>query len=542
MQRRPSPAKTAEPPPGEERGFVLLTVLVVVLLASMLAVSLLFSMRAESGAEAASQAQARAWNAALSGVFRAAAAAQAAVESGSPWQNNPDAFQNQALWNDGADQWYFSVYAPGTANPPRFGLDDEASRLNLRNASAEQLAKLPGLEDESIVSDLLAAVRTLGGGSAEASNAPPADATAPPGEFPGEPEPSGLAVPPGSPGAAPEAGAASPSDGKRDGGGKPPGFLPLADVFAAAGLPVSAVEGAGGSAEAEDFGVPETGSPGTAAAAADSSAFGEFFAQSGAFGESQAPPLEQLLTACSYEPNVDSQGEPRINLNDPDLDIQSLELPDQTKAFLEALRNAGRTLSHPAELLEASETFQDRRGRQRRLDSGVGKAELPDLLDRYTAVSAPYLEGLINVNTAPTAVLLTIPGMDQALAEAIVAARPGLTQEERRTPAWVYTRGLADAETFRRIAPSLTARSYQFRFRVAGYGLPSGQFAVIEAVVDAAVRPARILMIRDLTRQGFPFSLDQALGAPWQAALQPAFNTPPEGKVQATTKGPQDRS
>ncbi|RME92068.1 MAG: hypothetical protein D6766_10735, partial [Verrucomicrobia bacterium] len=148
----------------------------------------------------------------------------------------------------------------------------------------------------------------------------------------------------------------------------------------------------------------------------------------------------------------------------------------------------------------------------RRLRSGIGAEQLPDLLDRYTATDQPVLRGLINVNTAPVEVLRCLPGVDDSLAESIVGARIALNADERRTPAWLYTRGLLNAEQFRTLAPYLTARSYQFRFHCVGYGLPSGRYRVVEAVVDVAGESPRILRVRDLTAAGFPLPLDLLTG------------------------------
>jgi hypothetical protein len=97
--------------------------------------------------------------------------------------------------------------------------------------------------------------------------------------------------------------------------------------------------------------------------------------------------------------------------------------------------------------------------------------------------------------------------MDLSLAESLVGARPGLRPEQRDTIAWPLTEGLLNPEQFRRVAPFLTARSYQFRFHVLGYALPSGQFRLFEVELDTAEQPAVIRQVRDLTRLGLPFAL-----------------------------------
>jgi hypothetical protein len=53
----------------------------------------------------------------------------------------------------------------------------------------------------------------------------------------------------------------------------------------------------------------------------------------------------------------------------------------------------------------------------------------------------------------------------------------------------------------------ITTRSYQFRFNVAGYGLPSGRYRIFEVVIDTADKQPQILYLRDITRFGLPFGL-----------------------------------
>ena len=62
-----------------------------------------------------------------------------------------------------------------------------------------------------------------------------------------------------------------------------------------------------------------------------------------------------------------------------------------------------------------------------------------------------------------------------------------------------------DAAKFRLIAPHLTARASQFRFQVLGYGIPSGRFCILQAMVDVSGDEPRVVALRDLTRLGLPF-------------------------------------
>jgi hypothetical protein len=94
--------------------------------------------------------------------------------------------------------------------------------------------------------------------------------------------------------------------------------------------------------------------------------------------------------------------------------------------------------------------------------------------------------------------------MDDNLAQRIVAERDSLSPEQRRNIAWLFTQGLVDAETFRAIAPMLTARGMQYSVRSVGYCPARGVYRVLEAVIDAARDRPRLLYLRDLTPLGLP--------------------------------------
>ena len=82
-----------------------------------------------------------------------------------------------------------------------------------------------------------------------------------------------------------------------------------------------------------------------------------------------------------------------------------------------------------------------------------------------------------------------------------------LSADKRKTTAWLYQEGLVDAEKFKELAPKITSRSYQFSFRVAGYGAPSGRFRVLDVLIDVATEPGSVVRIRDITRMGLPFPI-----------------------------------
>ena len=466
-------------------GFVLLTVLVVVMLASMLSVSLMFSLRADVTAQVAGEQQEQAWSAAMSGVSRAIAVAQSSMRGVPLTAENPGAFQHQFVAPDGDDRWYFTVYSASDSigAEVRFGLTDEAGKFPLKYTDPAWLAILPGLDE------------TLARALAPAGSAYTAASTTNPGTASPLPPTGSPTNSPAEP--ALETGAVVPSSTNRPAtlaSSSTPDYPDtLEEVFVRAGVGLQLLYGEDANHNLrldpnEDDGDTESPSDD----------------RNGLLD----PGLQQFLSTVSYDPNVDSEGRPRINLNDPKADLSALGLPAATTDYLAALRRAGRNLAHPVELLDAETSLPDAAGKVAPLKSAIGRDQLPAILDRCTTTDSPRLEGLININSAPRAVLAAIPALGETGADAIVAARPGLGADERRTPAWLLQRGLVTADQFKQLAPHFTTRSFQFSFHSLGYSVPSGRYRVLDAVIDVAPRPARILALRDLTRLGFPMPIE----------------------------------
>jgi hypothetical protein len=447
---------------------VLPMVLVVTALAAMVAASFLFQVRAEVAASSASGTGEWAHAAAMCGIRRAMSVLAAYADDPSQWRDAPALFQDQPVWDDGTEQWYFTVYAHNAADPtsPRYGLTDEAGKININTAPEDALR------------GLLARLTTLE--EAEAEDL-----------------------------------AQALIDRRSEGGGP---LATVEELLLIEGFSAAAVYGE----DANLNGLLE----------ANENDRAESFPSDNADGELDRG-LLALATAVSYEWDVDAEGQPRLDLNGELDGLEELDLPGETIEFIRQYREEGGKFTHPSQLLEMEHTLKGsggggssgRRGGRwgrgssgnqagQNISSGVGEAELPVVMDRLTTASpddrAAPLVGLVNVNTAPAEVLALVPGIGEDLARDIVEARAGLDAESLRTTAWLYP-AVVSADEYKRIAPLLTARGRQFRVRCVGFGLPSGRYKVIEAVIDIADGDGRIIYLRDLTRLGLPVPLGAEL-------------------------------
>lgn len=472
-------------------GFALLAVLVFVLLLSMVTMSLLFRSRSDETAASASAGGEQAFSVAMSGVQEALRVAASARDVGD-WLENPAAFRERLVYEDGSDLWRFTVFSPGDSEAlteVRYGLSDESGRVNLNHPGGVDLAKIPRM-----TAAMLRSLQQAVGFSTNATSAPAGGTPAPKdADLPGDETEALLAELE----ALVEPAASAPDDG-----------TPFLTADSRPRGPLASLD--------ELLRVPGFTWP---------LLFGEDANRNGRLdpneddGDEVFPPdnrdgrldhgMAQYFTVAAYDPERTAAGKLKVDLNNPVevLPAGVSELPPAFTNYVAAIRAAKLKLGHPAEVLEATAKVKNEQGQEVEVASGITKEELPKVLDLFATDWTGHREGLINVNTASAIVLATLPGIELALAETIVSARAGLRPEQRATPAWLLTDGGVDVATFKRIAPFLTAQSYQFSFHVIGYGLPSGRYRVLEVSIDVADAEPRITSLRDITRLGLPFKL-----------------------------------
>ncbi len=438
------------------QGFVLLAILVFILLLSMISISLLFRSKGDETASNAASGAEQAWSAAMSGVEEAMRVAASSQAGSTDWQDDPSLFRAREVYQDGADQWCFTIFSPAESDSlveVRYGLSDEAGRLNLNHPGEADLTRIP-----RITPALSTALHQFIGQDFQ-----PSTTNAIPGVVEIE----------------------IPSHGP---------LATLDELLLLPGMTRSLLHGA--PPGSNDSLVPTTSSDNRQMPTETTTT-------------KRDRGLDQYLTVVSRDPNRSNAGQPRCNLNDPNDPLPAVDLPAGFSNYVAALRITKGRLAHASEALEATVKAPDERGIEVEVSSGITKENLNLLLDLFATDKESGHDGLINVNTASATVLTTLPGIDRPLAESIVSTRTGLSPERRATIVWLYQEGLVEAEKFKAIAPQLTARSTQFRFNVIGYGLTSGRYRVLEAVVDLAGTDPRIVYLRDITRLGLPINLKE---------------------------------
>lgn len=210
--------------------------------------------------------------------------------------------------------------------------------------------------------------------------------------------------------------------------------------------------------------------------------------------------LIDLLTVYSLEANQTLAGEDRANLNQPNGEL--------LEALTEALEEKRGT--------EVFGLVQTQRPYQNLLDfyvrANLTEAEFDSLFDKITAEGNNNLRGLVDLYTAPSAVIDAIEGMDPGDGELIVAGRPVLQAEEQ--PAGLgWVTDLIGNDKAIDVGARVTNHSRQYTADIIAVTKDGRSFCRLRVVLDTRVVTdddnvslPRILYLEDLTHLGWPLS------------------------------------
>ncbi len=260
------------------------------------------------------------------------------------------------------------------------------------------------------------------------------------------------------------------------------------------------------------------------------------------------------LTLYSAEKNLNPDGEPRIDLNQEDMQTLHDQLSEKFDAgwadFIVAFRqngpaqgnnnNSNQQEAQPATggaAIDFSKpgkvslsTVLDLIGVRTQIpplaedgepvvleaafkDEPTEMAQyLPKLLDYAAVNTAELIPGRLNVNQAPRALLLGLPGMDEEKVSQIVSGRQldpfQTTNDGRRHETWLLTEGIVTLAEMKLLLPLVSSRGDVYRTQVVGYFDEGGPPARIEAIIDSSRANPRLVFWRDISHlgRGYPLS------------------------------------
>ena len=198
------------------------------------------------------------------------------------------------------------------------------------------------------------------------------------------------------------------------------------------------------------------------------------------------------VTVHSQEPNQGPSAAARINVNDSNLQPLSALLraavsQDQYFRVMDLVRR-GRPFRNVLDFY---------------VKTGLTAAEFAQIADQITTSREENLVGLVNVDTAPRAVLLCLPGLEESDVDALLAKRQS-PDTDLTNVAWV-----GDALTREKAVAAgdlITTRSYQFSVDIVAVSANGRAFRRYRAIVDATTTPPRVIYWKDLTHLGWPLA------------------------------------
>jgi len=261
------------------------------------------------------------------------------------------------------------------------------------------------------------------------------------------------------------------------------------------------------------------------------------------------------LTIDSAEKNVRADGTPKIDVNMSDLqalyDQLVPALGQEMASFVVAYRQGGAydgdddqagkaasglnlDLTQPGR--ERITTLLDLIGARTRVveqgppgqqptvvaaafaeDTNSMRDYLPKLFENLAVNAAPSIPGRININQAPRALLLGIPGLDSNMVEQIIGNRqpePAAERPDHAYETWLLTDGVVDLATMKRLMPIVTAGGDVYRAQIVGFFDEEGPAYRMDVIVDATQTPPLVKRRRDLVELGPGYSLEILGAAP----------------------------
>ncbi|MCB9850581.1 MAG: general secretion pathway protein GspK [Phycisphaerales bacterium] len=211
-----------------------------------------------------------------------------------------------------------------------------------------------------------------------------------------------------------------------------------------------------------------------------------------------------FITVFSQEYNTSSENKPRVNLfQEKNKVLQALaEVFDRTEVItfiVQATKKGG-----PDGIRSLADYLTPRIINDSATPSPLNEGEIITLFDKCTVDPQPSRQGAINVNTASAKVLRAI-GISAETANAIIATRRVLPAAKRTTTSWLITGAGMSADDYAAVQDRITARSRQFTIESIGFSDRRGIFTRLQAVVMMRGPVPQLMYYRDITKLGMGF-------------------------------------
>jgi type II secretory pathway component PulK len=204
------------------------------------------------------------------------------------------------------------------------------------------------------------------------------------------------------------------------------------------------------------------------------------------------PGFYDYVTVYSVETNLDSEGNQRININDAgsrqDLQSALQEVVKEDRAL--EIMNLVPTNPSFSNVLDFY------------FSTGLKAEEFSQIVDRLTTSDEDSFPGLVNVNTAPKAVLLCLPELEESDVEALLSRRD--SGQGLDSVAWVTE--VLDQEKAVAVGSYITTRSFQYSADILGIAGNGRAYKRYRAVFDMSAQTPRTVYWKSMTHFGWPLN------------------------------------
>ena len=196
----------------------------------------------------------------------------------------------------------------------------------------------------------------------------------------------------------------------------------------------------------------------------------------------------EYVTVYSKEPNVDKNGEKRININNSADEVHELLNDIITNEFKLAEIMTSIRFSSFESVLDFY------------IQSGMTSDQFKQIEDKLTTTSDENVSGLININTAPKEVLMCLPGIVESEVDALIEARNS-SDNDKDSLVWV-----ADIipEKAASIGAYLTTHSSRYSADIISISGDGRSYQRYRMIADTGGDEFKVLYWKSLKYLGWP--------------------------------------